>query len=82
MARYRWRVRVLSAEGNETVTQPALPYTDHFDGSAQEYADFLVGRALKQGQEDAGPTRAVRVVADVWEPDGQGSPEGHAGWPQ
>ncbi|TWE16230.1 hypothetical protein FB465_1204 [Kitasatospora atroaurantiaca] len=82
MARYRWRVRMLSAEGIETVTQPALPYTDYFDGSAQEYADFLVDRALKQGQDDAGPMRAVRVVADVWEPDGQGSPEGHAGWPQ
>ncbi|GAA0682288.1 MULTISPECIES: hypothetical protein [Kitasatospora] len=73
---------MLSAEGIETVTQPALPYTDYFDGSAQEYADFLVDRALKQGQDDAGPMRAVRVVADVWEPDGQGSPEGHAGWPQ
>jgi len=37
MARFRWRVRVLWAEGIETVTQPALPHTDHFDGSAQEY---------------------------------------------
>lgn len=82
MARYRWRVRVLSAEGNETVTQPALPYTDHFDGSAQEYAEFLTKRAVEQAEHNEGTKRAVRVVADVWEPDGQGSPEGHAGWPQ
>lgn len=82
MARYRWRVRLLSAEGIETVTQPAQPYTDHFDGSAQDYADFLVEKALKQCQDDAGSKRAVRVVADVWEPGGQAGPEGHAGWPQ
>ncbi|GAA1106988.1 hypothetical protein [Kitasatospora arboriphila] len=82
MAKYRSRVRVLSEEDVEITTRHGEHAEGDFDGTAQEYAEFLVDTAVRQGGDDPGPMRPARVVADVWEAGGsKSSAAGHAEWP-